>query len=65
MVSRQGSNLVCALGFCDERGQLLSKSAGDSIGNVDGRLALAALQQTDVGVMDTGGLIECLLGEPC
>ena len=48
------SVLACALGFRDERGELLSKGAGDSLSNVDGRFALAALQETDVGVMDAG-----------
>ena len=55
---------ACAFGFSDKRRQLLSKSTGDSLGDVDGRFALPALQETDVGVMNTGGFGERLLREP-
>jgi hypothetical protein len=55
---------ACAFGFGNELRQLLSKSAGDSLGDFDGWFALPTLQETDLRVMDPGCLGERLLREP-
>ena len=60
----QQSTSACAFRFRDERGQLFSEGSGDSLCNVEGRLPLPALQETDVSVMNTRGLSERFLGEP-
>ena len=58
------SILARSFGFRDERGQLLAERSRNSFCNVDRRLAFAALQEPDIGVMDAGGFGERFLREP-